>query len=221
MLKKITGKRAYSLAETHQPIAWQGFRWWADYPTEISFDDPKKVVLEAMSKPPVAYYWVRTDGKDYYYIGYGIFHLLDWSPFPGNLLPGEEHKFDFEGILIRVPYYLPHCKPKGPIEHITVFHKALWAYKEDYEYVNPRVLIESGGHGIRYIGHEHPDVTLKIEKWCLLPFDPIMSNPKRREIIRQNFNNCGVNLPDQWCHHGQYKGWFWTLPDALFKEMGK
>ncbi len=219
-LKVIPPKRAFSLAQTHQPIAWQGFRWWADYPTEISFDDPKKVILDAMGKPPVAYYWVRTDGERYYYIGYGIFHLLDWSPFPGNLLPGEEHKLDFEGILVRAPYYLPHCRPKDGVDVITVCHHELKSFS--CPRIWPVISIQYGGHGIQANNADVESTnSLAIKDWRLLPFDPLMADAKRREIIRQNFGNNGVNLPDCWAHHGEYKGWFWNRPDELFAAMLK
>ncbi len=172
-----------------------------------------------MSKPPVAYYWARTDGEKYYYIGYGIFHLLDWSPFPGSLLPGEEHKLDFEGILIRVPYYLPHCRPKDDIDIVTVFHHEL-KHWSSFGVHRPYVEIDSGGHGIHgYNPCVAQKVYLYIEDWRLLPFDPIMANGKRREIIRQNFSNNGVNLPDNWTHRGQYKGLFWNAPDELFAAL--
>ncbi len=217
MLKVIPPKRAYSLAETHQPIAWQGFRHYFDYPVEIMTGAAH--MLEAMTKPPVAYFWARTDGKAWYYIGFAFYHVQDWAPFPGSLLPGEVHKHDFEGVLCRVPYYLPHCRPKQPINVITVFHHEL-KYWTCWGVDRPWVWIEPGGHGVRSCNPIiDTGVRLVIEDWGLLPFDPIMADLKRREIIRQYFNNNGVHLPDQWASNGQYKGLFWTNPDKLFAAM--
>ncbi|MFA5382517.1 MAG: hypothetical protein WC356_05070 [Candidatus Micrarchaeia archaeon] len=226
MLKKITRARAYSLAETHQPIAWQGFRSYWDWPAEINLEgNPNFLALDQITKGPVAYYWCRTDGTDYYYIGYAFYHNVDWANFPGNIVPGEVHRHDLEGVLCRVPYYLPHCKPKEGYEVITVCHHQLdhFRYSEGHR---PYVSIEYGGHGIRpctmpYYQATKTENGLGITDWRLLPFDPIMADAKRREIIRQNFNNSGVNLPDQWSSNGQYKGLFWSKPDELFKEMMK
>jgi hypothetical protein len=224
-LKVIPPKRAFSLAETHQPIAWQGFNHFWDFPCEI-LTGINGEMLTAMTRGPVAYYWCRTDGKDYYYIGYAFYHTQDWAPFPANLLPGEVHRHDLEGVLCRVPYYLPHCSPqklvwtKG-LDIITVFHHELkhWSSVGVYR---PYVEIDSGGHGIHsYNPCAAKKVYLYVEDWRLLPFEPIMADGSRREIIRQNFNNNGVHLPDEWSNHGQYKGWFWSKPDELFKEMGK
>jgi hypothetical protein len=217
MLKVIPPKRAYSLAKTHQPIAIQGFRHYWDYPVEIMTGEAH--LLEAMTKPPVAYYWARTDGKNWYYIGYAFYHVQDWATFPGSLLPGEVHRHDLEGVLCRVPYYLPHNRPKGDIDYIMVFHHEFKTFSMKIA-DRPIIVIESGGHGIT-CGEKtlKPGVNLEIESWRLMPFDLIMSNGKRRESLRQEFNNNGVHLPDQWPDKGAFKGWFWSAPDKLFASM--
>ncbi len=220
MLKVISPKRAYNLAETHSPVAYQGFRHFWDYPVEIKLGgDPRAQFPEAMTEKPVAYFWARTDGAKFYYIGYAIFHAMDWAKLPSSLLPGEVHRYDLEGVLCRVPYYLPHCRPIPPCTIITVFHHELksWQSRGDYR---PCVWIEPGGHGIRSFDPRcDTGVQLKVGDWRLLPFDPIMESPKNRETIREEFNNNKVNLPDQWSDRGRYPGWFWSRPDELFAAL--
>ncbi len=221
MLKVLPSPRAYSLAETHAPIAHCGFHRYLDWPTKIELNsNPMGEIFESMNGFPVCYYWARTDGRKYYYIGFALFHQADWAPFPANLLPGETHRFDLEGILVRAPYYTPHSKPIRGIDVLTVHHHELKSFRiaDDYR---PEVSIEYGGHGIEsYDPKAMVDVCLEVRKWTLIPFDPIMSNPKRREEIRQAFNNNGVHLPDQWGANGAFVGWFWSKPDELFRVMG-
>lgn len=113
----IEPKRAYCLAKTHAPIAWQEFRSYFDYPVDVFLGDPNWAFPDALKRPPTAYYWARTDEK-FYYIGYAFYHAQDWAAFPAKILPGEEHRHDFEGCLCRIPYYLPHHAPKRGIDYI-------------------------------------------------------------------------------------------------------
>jgi len=215
MLKALSAKRAYSLAERHQPIAFAEFRHFWDYSCEIFEGFPA-----ALTRPPAAYYWCRTDGEKWYYIGYALYHAQDWAAWPADLLPGECHQYDFEAVLCRIPYYLPHHEPKRGVDYITVHHHELLTFSAPAA-LRPAIFIEAGGHGIEGLPRLDGKNVLTIEDWRLIPLDPIMENPKRREGIRQIFNNCGVHLPDQWSNHGQYPGWFWHRPDDLFAALFK
>ena len=149
MLTIIPTKRALTLAHNHAPIAYCGFQHYYDFPVEIKLGgDPRAQFPEAMTTDPVAYYWARTDGKDWYYIGFAFFHAMDWAPFPASVLPGEVHRYNFEGILCRVPYYLPHHEGVGSCRVLTICHHEIKSLSQDWT-SRPYIFIESKGHGIK------------------------------------------------------------------------
>lgn len=208
-MKIIKDKRALSLARRHRPLIIQGYDHPVDIPSKIEFGEFKPV------SKPVVYYWVRCD-KDFYYIGYALYHYADYTKCVfAKILGLGEHRHDFEGILVRVPYYKPHHKAKGCGDIITVAHHD-FHYDED----NDVVSVEARGHGI------YPEeywLTSKMgNSLCIdSPRHISLDNFSRSQwdITKHEFNNHNVNMPDQWSHRGKYKGWMWNHPDKLFKEL--
>lgn len=207
----ISGKRGVSLARRHLPIIYQGFDSFYDIPTEIQLGDFKP------TPKPSCYYWVRCD-EVHYYLGYAFYHYQDWtSCIPAK--PFDEHKDDFEGVLIQVPYYLPHNKPKSSAKMITVHHHELLTETYDDE-AKPTILIEAQSHAIS--PSEPCDLSnsqnyILTNNIRLINIDSL--GETWFETMRDEFNKHGVNMPDQWSHHGKYTGWFWNCPDDLFKVM--
>ncbi len=207
----ITGKRGVSLARRHLPIIYQGFDSFYDIPTQIELGDFKP------TPKPSCYYWVRTD-EVHYYLGYAFYHYQDWtSCIPAK--PFDEHSHDFEGVLIQIPYYLPHNKPKSSAKIITVYHHELKTETYDDD-VKPTILIEAQSHAI---SPSEPSDLSDSQNYILTNNIRLVNIDSLGETwfetMRVEFNKHGVSMPDQWEHHGKYVGWMWTNPDDLFKVM--
>ncbi len=208
MLKKIEPiDRELKLLRRHRPTIFLGLESLYDIPGEISFDPFKP------SAEPVVYAWARMDEK-YYYFAYCLYHWMDWAKGLEKLW--DEHRHDFEGILVRFPYYPKHSKPVGNADLITVFHHELRAA---YNVAVPSVRVEPCGHGIlpATTGLTLPYMVIGPRNGKLIMYDRL--DPAYLQAVELEFNNNGVHLPHQWAHNGKFKGWFRERPDLLFEAM--
>lgn len=151
----------------------------ADYITRFDFDGNWRgwdnydhLDDYAASLPAYVYYWV-VETDTHWFIGYAMFHPFDWAELDACL--GDCHENDLEGVLAVImkdgsnfgQFLLLH----------TVFHKKYPSYQDpdhdpssgtmctptcgdldcdefyssnvSFEFNNPRVYVESHGHGIR------------------------------------------------------------------------
>jgi hypothetical protein len=195
-----------SLAQHHFPTIHQGYHRLHDIPCAINhekFEPPDK---------PTIYYWVRAN-SDHYFLGYAVYHYLDWTNCPFGRLVGGQHRHDFEGILVRTPYYLPHHTPSRIHDRVTVCHNNLKYCLRD---IGPNnVYIEARGHGIHAHAYDMPVA----DNWVVV-MNPHFINldklgRKWWDITQKIFNLEGVAMPDQWGRQG-YKGLLYKNPARLF-----
>jgi len=212
----IKGKQALHMARQlveNVPI-YQGFECVYDMPCKINLGDFD------FDARPALYYWVRVVNKTTY-IGLAAYHWRDYTrcPFGKALkfLKGE-HRHDFEGMLFRLPSYNPHGIQPYPIDVITVAHHRLihWGDHDG----DLAITIQARGHAIEPTSIHLDDIDklhnpMRLKNVRLISYDAIRNIGE----IRQEFNKNGVNLPDQWSHNGEYKGWFYNDPEWLFKVM--
>lgn len=219
-MKKILGKRAIVLARRHMPDIYQGVEHLVDIPCPMEFGEFRQDLRASL------YYAARTDEK-YYYIIYAAYHYLDYTKCPAAQLldilgiANTQHRHDFEGILLRVPYYVPHGKRKEADAVITVAHHELIYYNVWPE--GPiEITIQSRGHAIEPIQYADQDFRDLKNPMLLNDVELISLDSFSKgawEYIKAEFNKNGVNMPDQWSHKNSFEGWFWNKPGALFNTM--
>lgn len=196
---------------------------------ECAYDIPSEIELGAfdLSMDPVLYYSVkhhRDRINNFYFVLFCAYHYRDYSRCVGAKLTASflkgEHRHDFEGFVLRVPYYNPRGFPRSPRDIITVAHKRLEYNWDEGMGDGFIVTIDSRGHAIHSCTHmdeNHKGLhnPMLLNKVKLLPYSGI----KNIEKIRAEFNANGVNLPDQWSDNGEYKGWMLNRPHDLFNAM--
>jgi hypothetical protein len=199
--------RELMLLHRHGPTFFVGEESLYDIPGEISFDPFKP------SAQPVIYVMARMD-EEYYYFWYMLYHWMDWAK--GMEQIWDEHRHDFEGILVRFPYYPKHNKAVGTTDLITVFHHEL---KAAYDIMRPSVRVEARGHGIlpEARGLTLPYMVFTTKQARLIFYDRLPAT--YLEAVQLEFNNNDVNLPHQWAHHKKFKGWFLDRPGLLFDAL--
>jgi len=182
-------------------VIYQGFKSLYDYPTKIEFGpfqlgNPK----DDMKVKPVLYYWVRGD-----IVGYALYHYKDWSDcLFGEIIPGGEHRHDFEGGLVRK-------LSNGTWETVTTWHHE-FRYNL-FPYV-PIWWIESHGHGVSPTGLHQPEYLhfSKEARFDLISLDSWGEGEWRS--IQGMFGH--VNLPDRW-KVGKYN--FFENPKEVFESI--
>lgn len=205
-MNNVDGRHALFLAQRHRPIVYQAVRKLFDVPTRIEFGPFRP------TGRPVTYYWIRTDAQ-FYYCGYAWYHWKDWTACPPGMLVGGEHRHDFEGAVVRVPYYLPHHRPPdSELSVITTYHhewkrgraSGLWF-----------VFIHAGSHAVEPCGATPPDGNCLIVHDCeWISLDDMGFT--EWETTKEEFNHNSVSMPDQWSDRGEHRGALWNEPGSVF-----
>jgi hypothetical protein len=216
MMRKIVGPKALKLAKVHCPQIIHYYESPFDIPCEFNFGG-----FQPVSKPTI-YYAVRVD-NNYYYILYGIYHYQDWAK--GITKPFDEHRHDFEGILVRTLFKPSYFKKSATYDVITVSHDTMpvrWQAPQNFY-----ATVESQGHAIKPFHLQWKKNFMVLKSWTFISMDQFST--AEWNSIKANFNQHGVSLPDQWNDvklalkfgKDQTKGLMWKNPARLFKLMAE
>ena len=187
------------IVSDYRPIIYQGFSSLYDYPVRINFGRFEIGEGGDLKLGPVLYYWVRDK-----IVGYALYHYRDWSDcLGGKIIPGGEHRHDFEGGLVR--------KTDTGFESVTTFHHSL---KYNQFKHSPIWWVEAHGHGINCQGlHLDPEIRFSCETdWQYINLDKMSHS----EWVTTQAAFGDVNMPDRWEKDGYN---FWDNPDKILETM--
>lgn len=188
--------RAMQLAEQYRPFIYQEWKDRRDFITPMTFMNKQTIYqqLHIYTKQPTLYFLIResnsiakSQGDNYLYAFYLVFHPFDWSD--SKLLPlkmAETHNFDTESLCFR------HNLDTNRMDVATVFH---YRIKFGKDIRDRRIFIQSEGHGI-------------------LPYKDGLLN--RADMVMAYFNYRFVDLQvvrsQQWIKIKQYLGEHAKIP---------
>ncbi len=225
MVKIVSSQKAKNLARDYRPVFVQEFKSPLDLIGGINFG------AYITPEEPEIYFAVK-ENDTHYYIYYLVYHYRDYSLLPPPIKALDEHRHDFEGVMLAVDK-----KSKDISWGVSRSHYRLKVYDEwslmPGPHSRPWFIIELGGHGIQSItGH---DSNYNCDENRIIYKNYILINFYQKNIykwfmtsVHTEFKKAGVDMPWEWNDKKISQkfgptstGLIWTDPDDFLKLARK
>jgi len=192
-------ERYKSLAEYWSPVICQDVdesNFLADYILKFDYDgdynawnNSENLKQKWNLSVPAVYYWVA-ETETHYFIGYGIFHPIDWKIIPQNLPEYIWHENDFEGVVTCIKKNEPVGESEGEfVALVSQAHGTIKNYIDNDQRVSREFLSGYGCEDFTDLDFVEDD----------LGKHPLIYVEARGHGVYANFNSSAGDIPIPSC----------------------